>query len=109
MRPSMGLLPWLLSALVLIAQAGLLRHELRHAFTVAEAAVSTVPPDAEEHEDSARLCDQCLASAGLHSPLIDGTAAAPAQRHAPLHGGLIEALPLGTVDRWHQARDPPAA
>lgn len=105
----MRLLPWLLSALVLIAQAGLLRHELCHALTVAEAAVSSAPSDGAEEEHVDTLCEQCLASAGLQSPLIDGSTVAPVHGHASLHGGLHKVRRLGTVGRWHQARDPPAA
>lgn len=104
----MRLFPWLLSALVLIAQAGLMWHDLRHALTVAEAAVWSALPDGAEDEDVDTLCEQCLAAASLQSLLVDGTGAAPVHRHASLHGGQQKARRLGAVGRWHQARDPPA-
>lgn len=105
----MRLLPWLLSALVLIAQAGLLCHELRHALAVAEAAASSALHEGAEDEDVDAPCGQCLASASLQSPLIHGGTALAVDRHASLQVSLQKARRPGGAGRWHQARDPPAA
>ncbi|WP_056670872.1 hypothetical protein [Rhizobacter sp. Root1221] len=96
------LLSWAMIALVLLAQAGLVAHEVTHLAERGLSGESHEPPPAHHH------CTTCLAFAGLHATALPDSptvALLPLGIQRPVTVGSV--LPPASLVDPH-SRGPPA-
>ena len=89
-----GLIAFLLPLLLLLAQQGALLHELGHGLVRMQAAdASEAPPGAAKHQPVDKLCQTCLAYAGVAA---FAHSSAPALALADMRQGVPDGTLIAT-------------